>query len=90
MTDEQLNCLIDISLDLANDLFFYEDSIKIFNKSIRKASSALLTREQEIEKQSWITDKESYEMEANKIRKKMEILNLIIEEERKKHDNQNL
>lgn len=90
MTDEQLNCLMDISLDLANDLFFYEDSIKIFNKSIREASSVLLTREQEIEKQSWITDKESYEMEANKIRKKMEILNSIIEEERKKHDNQNL
>ena len=61
MTDEQLNCLIDIRLDLANDLFFYEDSINIFNEAI----------------------KESYEINANKIRKKMKILDSIIKEERK-------
>lgn len=70
MTDEQLNCLIDIRLDLANHLFFYEDSIKVF-KIFNKANKTT-----EIEK-------ESYETEANKIRKKIEILDLIINEERK-------
>ena len=83
MTNKQFECLIDISIDMSNDLFYYEDSIKTLSKELKKKPKTL-TKEQALERDSWKLTRENYKFEARKLRKRLKILNEIIDKERNK------
>ena len=88
MTNKQLKCLIDINIDMSNDLFYYEDSIKYISKELKKKHKALIN--DALERDSWKLTRENYRFEARKLRKRIKILNEIIDKERNKVTNQKI
>ena len=83
MTNKQFECLIDISIDLSNALFYYEDSIKMLSKELKKKPKTL-TKEQALERDSLKLTRENYKFEARKLRKRIKILDEIIDKEKNK------
>ena len=80
MTNKQFNCLMDIYIDMTNDLFYYEDSIKYLSKELKKKSKTLINNA--LERDSWKLTRENYKFEARKLRKRIKILNEIIDKEK--------